>query len=106
MADDDLRIRVLERGLALRAAEAAGGVAAAHHRWTESPSGDRVARLRLSDGLQFGWVEVRVPVGQRMPKATSIEFAVEELAKGVDGDRLLALEARSPMTWGEIDPAG
>ncbi len=89
-----LELRALEHGLALRAPETVGGIAAAVTRWTRDAGGVLTARVRLSDGTSFGWLDVVVSDGATPPREAMLEPRVEELAATfAAGERLAALSA-------------
>jgi hypothetical protein len=100
LPEDDVEIRVLERGLAMRAPEAAGGVAAAVTQWLTAADGSPAARVRLCDGSLYGWVVVSIVPGVPVPEGPVVEMDLEELAVKLGrGDRLSKLIAAQPIRW-------
>lgn len=95
--------RAAERRAAARAHASPSGIGVAVVERASAVAGDPVAwRCRASDGRLFAWVGVLAD--DVALDAGDVEQRVEALAGGLPShDRLLALEARSPLPLG---PAG
>ena len=100
--EDELSVRALEHGLALRASKTRGGIAASVSQWFRMKDGEVGARLRITDGRRFGWLSVVVRPGSPIPRQTDLELDVEEFARKLPADsRLDTLEKRSPWQWAD-----
>ena len=87
----DADIRSVERRAAARAQQSERGIGAVVAR---RPEPGRV-EMRISDGTRFGWLVVTT---QGEPTDDELVDAVEQRAAALpDDDRLLALEAMSPL---------